>query len=167
MRSVSLVVLVVGVLLLAGSIASAQAPAWDWTLHPPVDRAADPGDSIVWDFTVTNNTVTPSLSIIGFGASVPQPIFAHETQLWQWSDVANILPGTSYTGPFVRWEWDTTAPVGYSTSGTYRLAAPTGSPLEWKYEPASATVTPEPATCVLLLATGVPLAISRLRRRKA
>jgi hypothetical protein len=125
--------------MLAAVVVLTCAPAaradWIFTLDPPGGAVfGDPGTTVGWGYSVTNQSEENWLVLSGLSADA----FAHATPDASLFDFPILAPGATLDVPYAaglaglfRITWDPTAPVGFTSSGTFVLSAEAwdGNPL--------------------------------------
>ena len=139
----------------------ARADTWTVDLLPSADLSAFPGQTVEWQYSITNNSASLWLVLDNVSADV----FSNGTPDSSVFDYPIIGPGGTLTGPLFDFTWDPGAPPGFVNSGTFVLNAEwwNGDPIndpEATFNsladdgsaPYSVTVeaVPEPATATLV-----------------
>jgi hypothetical protein len=130
-----------------------------WTVSLlPADIYGQPGQTIGWTYSITNDSSTDWLILDAVSADV----FSHATPDSSVFDYPIVPPDTNVTGPLFNLTWDTNAPLYFFNTGTFDLTAEwwDGDPLTTGnyigpaldgYADYSAEVVPEPASIVLTI----------------
>lgn len=168
------------------ALPQARADSYTFCLLPADGAVAGPpGSTVGWGYSITNQSttdwlVTSALNSDPFLNGTPNVLF----------DFPDLVQGAALTVPFgagmatglFELTWDNTAPLGFVNSGSFVLSAEfwSGDPLNGGQfvmdapdtsAAYTATVTPEPATLVLLAcgltATGIRRRLSRRIHRLA
>jgi hypothetical protein len=141
-----------------------------------------PGQTIGWGYTITNESSTRWLSVIGLSAGS----FLHTSADASIFDFPILAPMATVNVPYngmslsglYQLTWEPTAPIGFVNLGDFQISAEwwTGDPfgaaggtfIEYAADasaPYSATVVPEPSTLVLLAAGLLGAVFIRRRNR--
>lgn len=175
MHSLKLVFVAVAALLLAVSVGYGDIY---WTFNiTPQDGEALPGGTVQFYYDVTNLDSSTEALTSKYTAKVTSavpfssmPDFVSSGWDISWRDIDGLMPGQSITHkPFFHFMWDTTATMGWSTSGNMSLQLDNGNvsprePISYPYT--AAVTTPELPPGALGLLSFIPYGIWRLRMRK-
>lgn len=97
----------------------AKADVWTVTLEPSPNISGAPGQTIGWDYQITNDSSTDWLVL----NSVSGGVFLNGTPDSSVFDYPIVGPGATVDGPLFNLTWDLSAPIGFMNSGTFDLTA--------------------------------------------